>query len=118
MKKRWGRIINISSIVGIIGNFGQANYSAAKAGILGFTKSVARESATRGITVNAIAPGFIKSDMTDALGEKIVESLLETIPMKTIGEPKDVAGAVEFLCSDAARYITGQVLSIDGGMCM
>lgn len=118
MKKRWGRIINISSVVGIIGNFGQANYAAAKAGILGFTKSVARESATRGITVNAIAPGFIKSDMTDSLGENIVAGLLETIPMKSIGDPKDVAWTVEFLCSDAARYITGQVLSVDGGMCM
>lgn len=117
-KKRWGRIVNISSVVGIIGNIGQANYCAAKAGVIGFTKSVARECASRGITANVIAPGFIKSDMTSVLDEKIIENVMSNIPMKVFGEPSDVANVVEFLCSDGAKYITGQTISVDGGMCM
>jgi 3-oxoacyl-[acyl-carrier protein] reductase len=118
MKKRWGRIINMASIVGLIGNFGQANYAAAKAGIIGFTKSIAKEVASRGITANAIAPGFIRTDMTSKLGENIVTELLKNIPMKELGMPDDVAEAVKFLCSHGARYITGHVINVDGGMVM
>jgi 3-oxoacyl-[acyl-carrier protein] reductase len=118
IKRRAGRIINISSVVGCIGNFGQANYAAAKAGIIGFTKSVAREVATRGITANAVAPGFIRTDMTNSLGETIVERIMDAIPMRQLGEVGDVASAIEFLCGDGARYITGQVIHVDGGMCM
>jgi 3-oxoacyl-[acyl-carrier protein] reductase len=118
MKKRWGRIVNMASIVGLIGNFGQANYAAAKAGIIGFTKSIAKEVATRGITANAIAPGFIQTDMTSKLGENIVAELLKNIPMKELGMPEDVAEAVKFLCSRGARYITGHVINVDGGMVM
>ncbi|MDR1528077.1 MAG: 3-oxoacyl-[acyl-carrier-protein] reductase [Puniceicoccales bacterium] len=118
MKKRWGRIINMASIVGLIGNFGQANYAAAKAGIIGFTKSIAKEVASRGITANAVAPGFIRTDMTSKLGENMVAELLKNIPMKELGTPDDVAEAVKFLCSRGARYITGHVINVDGGMVM
>ena len=116
MKK--GRIVNISSVVGQIGNPGQANYAASKAGIMGFTKSIAREVAARGITVNAVAPGYIKTDMTDALPEKVRDAFLEQIPLGRIGESNDVAEAVYWLCSEAAGYITGQVIHVSGGLFM
>ena len=118
MKRRSGRIINISSISGLMGNAGQANYAAAKAGMVGLTKSVAKELAGRGITCNAVAPGFIETDMTAVLSEKVKAAAEAQIPMKKMGKPEDVAAAVAFLASDAARYITGQVLSVDGGMGM
>ena len=118
LKSRWGRIINISSVVGCIGNAGQCNYSAAKAGILGLTKSIAREVASRGITANAIAPGFIKTSMTDALDESVVDKIKENIPLRSLGDVSDVSAVVEFLSSECARYITGQVIHVDGGMYM
>ena len=118
MKQHSGRIVNMSSVVGLMGNAGQANYSAAKAGIIGFTKSAAKEFAPRGITVNAVAPGFIATDMTDEIPEKIKTGLIEKIPMGKIGDPEDVANAVLFLVSEKAAYITGQVISVDGGMAM
>ena len=118
LKARRGRIVSIASIVGIIGNPGQANYAASKAGIIGLTKAVAKELASRGITVNAIAPGFIKTEMTDALPEEARQRLLGAIPMGALGEPTDVAQAALFLVSDAARYITGHVLVVDGGLAM
>lgn len=118
MKARSGRIVNISSVVGATGNVGQANYAAAKAGILGFTKATAKEVATRGITVNAVAPGFIATDMTAVLPEKVVENLKANIPMGRLGEPEDIAKAVAFLVSDEAAYITGQTLHVNGGMFM
>jgi 3-oxoacyl-[acyl-carrier protein] reductase len=118
MKQRYGRIINISSVVGASGNPGQANYSAAKAGIIGLTKSVARELASRNITVNAVAPGYIATEMTDHLGDKAKEAMLGQIPLGRIGTPEDVAGVVAFLVSPAADYITGQVIHVSGGMYM
>jgi 3-oxoacyl-[acyl-carrier protein] reductase len=118
MKERHGRIVNLTSIVGITGNPGQANYAAAKAGILGFTKSLAREVASRGITVNAVAPGFIDTDMTRALNEQQKSALLTQIPMGRLGSVADVAATVLFLCSDPAGYITGETLHVNGGMYM
>jgi 3-oxoacyl-[acyl-carrier protein] reductase len=118
VKERRGRIISIASIVGIVGNAGQANYAAAKAGIIGFTRTVAKEVASRGITVNAIAPGFIDTEMTQRLRGEWKEELKKRIPLGRLGSPQDVAEAVAFLASDAAGYITGQVLVIDGGMAM
>ncbi len=116
VKQRWGRIISISSIVGIVGNRGQANYAAAKAGIIGFTRSIAKEVASRSITVNAIAPGFIDTEMTQRLEEEWKQQLKQQIPLGYFGSPRDVAEAVAFLASEEARYITGQVLGVDGGM--
>ena len=118
LKLKGGRIINISSVSGILGNPGQANYSASKAGIIGLTKSVAREYAAKGVCVNAIAPGFIATDMTDSMPDSVKEAAVATIPMKHMGKPEDIAEAVAFLASDAAAYITGQVLCVDGGMAM
>jgi 3-oxoacyl-[acyl-carrier protein] reductase len=116
MKRRWGRVINVTSIVGLTGNKGQANYAASKAGLIGFTKSVAKEYASRGILANCVAPGFIDTDMTSALPQEARATLLEDIALGRLGRPEDVAGAVLFLASDLAGYITGQVLVVDGGM--
>ncbi len=118
MKRRSGRVVNIASVVGITGNAGQANYSASKAGVIGFTKTVAKELASRGVLVNAVAPGFIDTDMTKALPESARETLLKLIPLSRLGSPDDVARAVLFLSSDLASYITGQVVVVDGGMIM
>jgi 3-oxoacyl-[acyl-carrier protein] reductase len=118
MKQRWGRIINISSIVGETGNPGQANYVASKAGLIGLTKSLAQEIASRNITVNAIAPGFIDTDMTAALSDELKQNMLGHIPLKRFGKPEDVAAAVKFLASEEAGYITGAVLNVNGGMYM
>lgn len=118
IKQKSGRIINISSVSGVLGNAGQVNYAASKAGVIGMTKSAAREMASRGITVNAVAPGFINTEMTEVLSDQIKESVTAQIPLKVFGEAKDVADAVAFLASDKARYITGQVLCVDGGMAM
>lgn len=116
LKQRAGKIINISSVSGILGNAGQANYSASKAGVIGLTKAVARELASRGINANAVAPGFVETDMTDALSDSVKENLKSQIPLGKIGHPQDIAKAVAFLASPDANYITGQVLSVDGGM--
>lgn len=118
MKARSGRIINISSVVGISGNAGQTNYAASKAGIIGFTKSLAKEVASRNITVNAVAPGFIETQMTDVLKDDIKEEIAKKIPLKRMGTPQDVANVVKFLASNDSSYITGQVINIDGGMLM
>ncbi len=116
LKQRAGRIINMTSVSGILGNAGQANYAASKAGVIGLTKSVARELASRGITVNAVAPGYIDTDMTQAMSETAKEAVVQSIPLKRVGTTKDVAEMVAFLASDKASYITGQVISVDGGM--
>lgn len=118
MKERKGRIINVSSVVGISGNAGQTNYSASKAGIIGFTKSLAKEVASRNILVNAIAPGFIQTDMTNILKENVKDEIAKTIPLKRMGTAKDVANVVKFLVSEDSSYITGQVIQVDGGMLM
>jgi len=118
MKQRYGRIINISSVVGVTGNPGQANYSASKAGLIGLTKTTARELATRGVTVNAIAPGFIETDMTAALSEKARDAMLSQVPLGRAGQPEDIAAVVAFLASESASYITGQVIHVSGGMYM
>ena len=118
MKRRWGRIINITSVVGLVGNKGQANYAASKAGLIGLTKSAAKELSSRNILVNAVAPGYIQTDMTAQLNEEARTALSSQIPLGRLGEPKDIAGAVAFLASDLAAYITGQVLVVDGGMVM
>jgi len=118
MKQRSGRIINITSVIGFSGNAGQANYAAAKAGLMGLTKSAARELASRGVTVNAVAPGYIVTDMTGELSEEVKNKVLSEIPMGLLGEPEDIAGAVAYLASDEARYVTGQVIHVNGGMFM
>jgi len=118
IRQRSGSIINMASVIGLIGNAGQVNYAASKAGLIGFTKSLAKECAARGVRVNAIAPGFIKSDMTDVLKDNIKEQILKQIPMAKMGEPEDIAEAVMFLATDMSRYVTGQVLTVDGGMVM
>ena len=118
MKKRWGRVINIASVVGLIGNKGQANYASSKAGLIGLTKSVAKELASRNILANVVAPGFIDTDMTAAMTPEARESLSKQIPLERLGKPEDIAGVVAFLASDHAAYITGQVFVVDGGMVM
>ncbi|WP_253203656.1 3-oxoacyl-[acyl-carrier-protein] reductase [Clostridium estertheticum] len=118
LKQRSGRIINISSVSGLTGNAGQVNYSAAKAGIIGMTKSVAKEFGSRGVTCNAVAPGYIQTDMTEDLPAKVKDTIMGTIPLKRLGRPEDVANVVAFLATDEAAYITGQVINVDGGMVM
>ncbi|PIC65662.1 3-oxoacyl-[acyl-carrier-protein] reductase [Sporosarcina sp. P13] len=118
MRQRAGRIVNLASVVGVVGNAGQANYVAAKAGVIGLTKTTAKELAARNILVNAVAPGFITTDMTEELGQEMKEQLLSTIPLGTLGSAEDIAGTVAFLLSDEAKYITGQTINVDGGMVM
>jgi 3-oxoacyl-[acyl-carrier protein] reductase len=118
IKKKAGRVVNVSSVVGQMGNFGQSNYAASKAGIVGFTKTVAREVAARGITVNAVAPGFVDTDMTAVLPEKVKESFIQQVPLGRIGRPEEVAEVVHWLCSDSTSYVTGQVIHVNGGMYM
>lgn len=118
IKKRYGKIVNIASVVGISGNAGQGNYSASKAGVIGFTKSIAKELGSRGINVNGVAPGFVETDMTEVLSEEIKEQSLKSIPLKRFAKPEDIANVVVFLCSERANYITGQIINVDGGMLM
>lgn len=118
MKKRHGKIVNIASVVGISGNAGQGNYSASKAGVIGFTKSIAKELGSRGINVNGVAPGFVETDMTEVLSEDIKEQSLKLIPLERFAKPEDIANVVVFLCSEKANYITGQIINVDGGMLM
>lgn len=118
LKQKSGKIVNITSVVGLMGNAGQANYAASKAGVIGFTKSTAKEFAAKGITINAVAPGFIESDMTEALSDEVKAHYFKGIPVGSFGQPEDVANAVAFLCSDLANYITGQILQVDGGLLM
>jgi 3-oxoacyl-[acyl-carrier protein] reductase len=118
IRAKWGRIINIASVSGIIGNAGQVNYSASKAGVIGMTKSIARELAGKQVTANCVAPGFITTDMTDVLPPQLKEKVVEFIPLRRFGSPQDIAHAVAYLASDKAAYITGQVLAVDGGMTM
>jgi len=118
LKQRSGRVINVASVIGLIGNAGQCNYAASKAALLGFTKSVARELASRGITANVLAPGFVETDMTAGLTEDLRKDVLKQIPLGSFGQPEDIANAALFLAGPAARYITGQVLAVDGGMVM
>lgn len=118
LKQKFGKIINMTSVVGITGNAGQSNYAASKAGVIGLTKSLARELGSRGITVNAVAPGFINTDMTSVLSDKVKEEAMKNIPLKKLGNPEDIANLVGFLASDSANYITGQVINVDGGMVM
>ena len=116
MRGRWGRVINISSISGLVGNAGQANYAAAKAGIIGLTKTMAKELGSKGITANVVAPGFIETDMTKELGEQVLAEAGKQIPLRRIGTPEDIAHAVGYLASEGAGYVTGQVLTVDGGL--
>ncbi len=118
LKARYGRIVNIASVIGLMGNAGQANYGASKAGLIGLTKTSAKEFASRGVTVNAVAPGYIRTAMTDALKDEVKEEMLKLVPLRKLGEPEDVASCVGFLLSDSAKYVTGQVLTVDGGMVM
>ena len=118
VKQKSGKIINLSSVVGIVGNAGQVNYAASKAGVIGMTKSLAKEVGSRGITVNAVAPGFIETDMTEVLGDKLKEEAKKALPLKRLGKPEDVANVVAFLASEESNYVTGQVINVDGGMVM
>jgi len=118
VRARWGRIVNVSSVVGLVGNAGQANYAASKAGLIGFTKSVAREVAQRGITANAVAPGYVETELTGSLPDKVKEQILAQVPMGRFGEPDEISEVVAFLAGEGAGYVTGQTITVDGGMVM